>query len=245
MEKDYYKKYYQLEREHWWFRIREKIIIQKIENEIGQKKLKILNVGSSTHRSSEALSQFGKVTSVEYDEECCDFVRNKLHQEVLNNSATDLPFEDDTFDMVCAFDVIEHIEDDKLAVKEMERVCKNKTGILFFTVPTYQSLWSVHDEINHHFRRYKMKELVKLANSEDDFIVRTYFNFLLFPLIYLFRQFSKIRVKSYEKSDFENLNPKSVLNRVFAIVFNIESRIINYVNFPFGVSAMIMYSNNK
>ena len=78
MQHDYYKEYYELERNHWWFVAREEILSNYIQQLINQEKrpsvdLKILNVGCGPGRSSQYLSKFGKVTSIEYDKFCCEF----------------------------------------------------------------------------------------------------------------------------------------------------------------------------
>ena len=186
MQHDYYKEYYELERNHWWFVAREGILSNYIQQLIQQEKLpsadlKILNVGCGPGRSSEYLSKFGKVTSIEYDKFCCEFASEKTGLEIINGSITELPFSDNSFDLVCAFDVIEHVEDDLLAVNEMKRVVKDE-GIIFITVPAYMSLWSHHDEINQHFRRYKLHEVDRLFKFDKNgkTIFSSYFNFFLF-----------------------------------------------------------------
>jgi len=90
------------------------------------------------------LEKFGDVTSIEYDEDCCQFLNEVLHIPALQGSITELEFEDNSFDLVCAFDVIEHVEDDSKAASEMLRVCK-KDGLVFATVPAFMLLWSEHD----------------------------------------------------------------------------------------------------
>src|SRR3712207_5207220 len=109
MNKDYYEVYYQMERSHWWFKVREKILISQIKRHIAPKAhlpLKILNVGVATGRTTEFLTQFGEVVSLEYDSDCCQFLREKLQMEVIQGSVLDLPFPNSQFDLVCAFDVI-------------------------------------------------------------------------------------------------------------------------------------------
>ena len=186
MQHDYYKEYYELERKHWWFVAREKILSNYIDKLIKEKNLissnlQILNVGCGPGRSSEYLSKFGKVTSIEYDKFCCEFASEKTGLKIINGSITELPFENDTFDLVCAFDVVEHVEDDQLAVNELKRVTKSNAHVLI-TVPAYMSLWSHHDVINHHFKRYKENEIKalfkKINNGEEVF--SSYFNFFLF-----------------------------------------------------------------
>ena len=70
------------------------------------------------------LKKFGTVISSEFDAETCTFLRQVLKMEVIEASVTELPFPDNEFDLVCAFDVIEHVENDEQAMEEMKRVCK-------------------------------------------------------------------------------------------------------------------------
>ena len=253
MQHDYYKEYYELERNHWWFVAREGILSNYIQQLIKQGKLpstdlKILNVGCGPGRSSEYLSKFGEVTSIEYDKFCCEFASKKTGLEIINGSITELPFSDNSFDLVCAFDVIEHVEDDQLAVNELKRVTKNDAQIVI-TVPAFMSLWSHHDVINHHFRRYKINEVNQLFDSENNGnkVFDTYFNALLFLPIYCFRKISN-SLKLGEKrkgsgSDFEAFKP-GILNTILYKIMYFESKLINKeIRFPFGVS--IIYNWKK
>jgi ubiquinone/menaquinone biosynthesis C-methylase UbiE len=255
MQHDYYKEYYDLERQHWWFVAREKIIsnyLKKIIDDkiLKQENLKILNVGCGPGRSSQYLSSFGEVTSIEYDKDCCEFASERTGLQIINGSITELPFQDEMFDLVCAFDVIEHVEDDQLAVSEMKRVAK-KEGVIFITVPTFMSLWSHHDVINHHFRRYKLSQIEKLFESQKNGneIFSSYFNFFLFPGIYLIRIISNIlkfgKKRPGSGSDFETFKPGFLNNLLFNIMY-FESKFINKnIKFPFGVSLLYTWKKNK
>ncbi|MBC8111111.1 MAG: class I SAM-dependent methyltransferase [Verrucomicrobia bacterium] len=244
MDKNYYTEYYSLERENWWFKVRAAIIIERLEKIIpSSPNLQILNIGAATGRTSELLSRFGEVTSVEYDKACCDFTNEKLGMHIINASITELPFAAASFDVVCAFDVIEHVENDVLAVQEMKRVCKS-SGTLAITVPAFQQLWSQHDVVNHHFRRYVMPKLAGLFQPDTDNIVyKTYFNTLLFPLIWIFRRISNwFPVKrTGAGSDFSVIGKKSVFNPVLFQLFNLEKMLLRYFSFPFGVSILICW----
>lgn len=255
MQHDYYKEYYDLERQHWWFVAREKIIsnyLKKIIDDkiLKQENLKILNVGCGPGRSSQYLSSFGEVTSIEYDKDCCEFASERTGLQIINGSITELPFQDEMFDLVCAFDVIEHVEDDQLAVSEMIRVAK-KEGVIFITVPTFMSLWSHHDVINHHFRRYKLSQIEKLfeIQKNGNEIFSSYFNFFLFPGIYLIRIISNIlkfgKKRPGSGSDFETFKPGFLNNLLFNIMY-FESKFINKnIKFPFGVSLLYTWKKNK
>ena len=165
MDINYYKEYATLERQHWWFKVRGKIISRLISASIQNKEnkpLTILNIGAATGKTSELLSKFGKVTSLEYDQDCCNYANEQFNLTIIHGSILDLPFKDEEFDLVCAFDVIEHVEDDLSGVHEMKRVCK-RDGQIVLTVPAYLFLWSHHDIVNHHFRRYTLKSLKDLV----------------------------------------------------------------------------------
>lgn len=251
MNHNYYKEYYLLERNHWWFKARERIISNLIkkfisENNYSSKEISILNIGCSTGRSSEYLSEFGKVTSIEYDEFCCEFAREKTGLEIIHGSITELPFSVEKFDLVCAFDVIEHVEDDQLAVNEMKRVLK-ENGIIFITVPAFMSLWSHHDIINQHFRRYKLSEVDRLfkLDKRGKTIFSSYFNFFLFIPIYFFRKLSNLlKIGDKRKgagSDFETFNP-GLVNTLLYHLMKTESYFINSkISFPFGVSILYVW----
>lgn len=246
MDKLYYKEYCKLEREHWWFKARLNLLqiithqlVTKIKNNP-----KILNAGAATGATSIMLKKYGDVLSLEYDKDCAEFLSEILDEEILNNSLTSLPLEQQSLDLVCAFDVIEHIENHEEAIKEVNRVLKDN-GYIFLTVPAFNFLWSKHDEINHHFRRYRLNDLKKIL-KENGFAVEycSYFNFFLFLPIVLIRLFSKVfpnkqRAES-TGSDFEKLNT-NLLNKLLYKVFLSESVLLKRrMNLPFGVSAIII-----
>ncbi|MFT5337474.1 MAG: SAM-dependent methyltransferase [Luteibaculaceae bacterium] len=244
MEKEYYKAYYHLERKHWWFLARSIILQKKIEQFLPKKDgLKILNVGAATGGTSQMLEQFGAVTSVEYDRDCFTFLKGILSSDVIHGSITELPFNDSQFDLVCGFDVLEHVQDDKLAMQELTRVTK-QNGVVFVTVPAFQSLWSSHDDVNHHFRRYSkggLLELIKSLNVKREYL--TFFNFFLFPPIALFRYlFGKKKSDfSKKKSDFHKVERIGKLNGLLFWIFKFESIFINAnLRFPIGVSLMLI-----
>ena len=245
MDKRYYKQYYHFEREHWWFVVRSDIICDRLDVLLeGKEDLQILNIGAATFRSSEYLSRYGTVTSLEFDEDCCDFVRDVLNKDVIQGSILELPFEENQFDLVCAFDVIEHVEDDTKAAEEMKRVC-NSQGHLFITVPAYNFLWSDHDRINHHIRRYTRSKLQSLLKSNKINTVRsTYFNFILFLPIFLVRILSNMKKSQTLSSDFEKFRPGSLGNRLCKIIFSLERVLLKWMGLPFGVSILHIQKND-
>ena len=128
----------------------------------------------------------------------------------------------------------------------MARVVK-PGGYIFLTVPAFMDLWSKHDLINHHFRRYKMDELKSLFTPQlnGNIIFKTYFNSILFPLIWIFRKISRLITKDLEydslDSDFDDPDKNKLKGFIFYYIFYFEKFLLRKVTFPFGVSAMIIW----
>ena len=256
MDPEYYQEYFHNERSHWWFRAREAILCAQVERLVARGRLpapaRILNIGAATGRSSEWLGQFGAVTSLEYDLDCCRMTRDKTGLEVIHGSILDLPCDDVVFDLVCAFDVIEHVEDHETAVAEMRRVTR-PDGVIFVTVPAYRWLWSEHDDINHHCRRYSRRQLVSLFRSLPLCFVSG-FNSLLLPPIALHRLLRKaagiLPVKRHRRRFDESLRSDFSRSRssrwspLLERIFRSERCWLDRGwPLPFGVSLMLVARN--
>ena len=245
MDKNYYKKYYALEREHWWFKARAEILMTHIKTVFPDRTdLKILNIGVATGHSSERLQAFGQVFSVEFDENCYEFTRDAVKIPIQQGSILALDFEDNSFDLVCAFDVIEHVDDDTLAVSEMRRVTRSG-GVMFVSVPAFMFLWSAHDVVNHHFRRYTSGLLRGLFDKKDTPIFHSYFNFILFFPIAAVRLMARLFSKKHlgkpedAQSDFDNFKSGSIVNTLLYHVFLLENSVLKrFIRLPVGVSLL-------
>ena len=239
MDKGYYKNYFELERKHWWFQARNKIIYSQINEiyQIEKRPLKILNVGVATGATSQLLSNFGQVVSVEYDQDCIDYVSSKINLPIVQGDICALDFPDNSFDLVCALDVVEHVENDQLAADELTRVCR-VGGFMLITVPSFKTLWGEHDVINHHFRRYRSSELLGLFTKNTRLIFNSYFNFWLFLPIWVIRNLPFKVARSNSGSDFD-LFKFSWLNKLFYHILASENLFISHkIRLPFGVSVL-------
>jgi len=245
MDSQYYIEYYDLERNNWWFTARLEIIRTHVKKLVKNRRdLNILNIGIATGATSIMLEEFGKVKSIEYDQTCYEFVRQKLNIDIEQGSILELRFDNDSYDLVCAFDVIEHVENDRLAANEMKRVCK-PGGFVFVTVPAFQSLWSRHDEVNHHFRRYKLKQLENLFMPGGFTVFRSYFNTILFIPVYIVRSMANLFPGLFKRdgsgSD-HSLFTLGFLNTVLHWIFLSENMLLRFkISMPFGVSAMLSW----
>jgi SAM-dependent methyltransferase len=156
-----------------------------------------------------------------------------------------IEYPDNTFDAVLALDVLEHLENENWALKELNRVLK-PGGVAIVMVPAFMFLWGVQDEVSQHFRRYDQKMLKSaIVKSASWNIVRiSYFNFFLFFPIALVRVGSRLLgLKSRRQSDFD-INGK-LMNNLFYLIFNTERKILKLLNYPFGVSILTVLKKNK
>ncbi|MSQ29124.1 MAG: class I SAM-dependent methyltransferase [Dehalococcoidia bacterium] len=148
---------------YWWHRARRRIIGRLLHHALTGANHLILDVGAGTGATSQALREYGRVMAVDMSPEAVSIARGR-GLDVARMDAGNLAFPDATFDVVVVLDVIEHLEDDAAAVRELRRVLK-PGGVLLVTVPAYKWLWSSHDVANRHFRRYRSGELSRLLRD--------------------------------------------------------------------------------
>lgn len=249
MDKIYYEEYFDLERNHWWFRARKEIINSLLKKNVAGNNNQVLNVGAATGETSTWLSSYGKVTSVEYEKECCDFVKQKLNLDFIPASVTELPFAENKFELVTAFDVIEHVEDHHMAIAEMTRVCK-PGGVIAITVPAFEFLWSKHDDINHHQRRYRMQELEKLFEKHRGKIIfKSYFNSILFLPVALTRILANIFPfivnRKGSGSDFSYSGGRVSSFLFFRLMKSEKFWLVRGFSFPAGISLILLFRKEK
>jgi SAM-dependent methyltransferase len=238
MNKEYIQQYVKLEQEHWWFVVRQKILFNFLSRQLITKPQNILNIGAAGGESSKWLSKIGNVVSVETESLFVELLKVQ-NLEVINADVIDMPFEDNSFDLVCAFDVIEHVKNDIEAMTEMIRICK-PNGIICIAVPASNMMWSKHDIVNGHFRRYSKPMLKDLGNNFIGIKQKdvTYFNTILFLPILVARKLRNVFLKDKEslQSDFTYFKNGSVSNYILKTIFSIELFLLKFMKLPFGVS---------
>jgi len=221
------------EKAHWWFLGRRKFIQSQLER-FKAPNLNVLEVGCGTGGNIETLLSVGNFTAIEMNSYARQVAEERYDVEIVSGSMPDdHPFKEKSFDLIFMLDVLEHIEDDVEVLKELKTLLKPQ-GKIIITVPAYQFLWSEHDKVHHHYKRYSRKEIRQSAGLAKLNIKRiSNFNFFLLPLAIIDRLVSKV-IKS--KKPLGEDTKLSLLNGVFKQVFSFETKINNGKGWPLGLS---------
>jgi 2-polyprenyl-3-methyl-5-hydroxy-6-metoxy-1,4-benzoquinol methylase len=234
MEKVLYDEMRQNETDHWWFQARREILLQVIKSFV-PKGAAVLDVGCGTGFILEALQHEYDVYGLDHAEVAVNYCHERGLTCVKQGLLGEETFNGKKFQLVLFLDVIEHIEDD-LAVVSIAKQYLSENGIVMITVPAFQFLWSAHDEIHHHKRRYTKESLTSLL-LRAGYTVRyiTYFNTLLFPIIALIRAVGNLTGRR-NASDAKPEN--KLINDMLYRVFKSERVLLPNISLPFGVSLL-------
>jgi len=240
MDKQYEKEYHQLEDTHWWFVSRRRKILDMLEVD-PQKRY--LDIGCSSGKLLEGLIEKGadpkQVFGIDISPEGIEVCHAKGLTNTFVMDATSVNLPGNSFDVLIASDCLEHIEQDQAALQNWYKLLK-PGGVLIVFVPAFMSLWSPHDEVNHHFRRYTHQELTDKIGKASFSVQRNgYWNIALFIPIMLYRFLRN----SLEKTGLKEKKPSADLGAVPAPVnallkglLSVENRAMELIRFPFGVS---------
>jgi len=147
------------------------------------------------------------------------------------------------FDIIVASDCLEHLENDTKAIRNWYELLKTG-GMMYVFVPAFQSLWSAHDEVNRHFRRYTNKELKEKLLSEKLTILKSgYWNFVLFIPLYLFRKADAVLSRN-KKKEGQVIDSK-IANIILLKLLLFENKLLKYISFPAGVSTFCIAKKNS
>jgi SAM-dependent methyltransferase len=233
-----YEILYQTEATHWWLAARRNIVLDSIRQAYpGRHDLHILDAGCGTGLMLHELKPLGTAEGVDISDEALQFCRKRGLENVRNADLLDLPFPAEQFDVVTALDVLEHLDDDTGALREFRRVLK-PGGRAFIFAPAHRWLWSLQDEVSHHKRRYVARTLRDAVTKAGLEIERqTYVSTFLLPVIYIGRQWLKVR-RRFREFDTENDLHPQWSNGILRSIFQLEIPILRRTDMPFGASLL-------
>jgi len=237
MQEHHYSLVYEEEEKHWWYVGRRRILdtfVNSLSGRFSTHPPRILDVGCGTGANLNMLSNYGDVEGVDVSVQALSYCRERGLKNVKHGTAEELPFEDATFDLVTALDVVEHLDDDLEGLREIRRVLK-PGGFALLTVPAFMFLWGVQDDVSNHRRRYTMAQLRSVVTEAGFTIEReTYANIMFFLPVFGVRTFMRVFGLRAQAEYAINV---PALNNVFAWLFGLERFWLKRWSLPFGVSA--------
>ncbi|QNM84026.1 class I SAM-dependent methyltransferase [Sphingomonas sabuli] len=234
MERVVYDRMAELDERHWWYVARREVLAALIARTVRPPRdAAILEVGCGTGHNLAMLARFGTVDGIEIDAVARAHAERRLGRAVGAAPLPGLPgIARAHYDLVAALDVIEHIDDDAGALAGIA-ACLKPGGKLLMTVPAHQWMWSAHDDLNHHKRRYSkaaLRRLVEASPLRLDAI--GYFNSILFPLAVA----ARLAAKATGRGGKDDAMPPAPVNYVFERVFAAERRLVGALPMPPGLS---------
>jgi 2-polyprenyl-3-methyl-5-hydroxy-6-metoxy-1,4-benzoquinol methylase len=250
MDPSLYHAFYEIEDRHWWFSGRRRIVDTLLRRFLGAHKndsapretLRILDVGCGTGGMLPVLSRHGRVTGIDQEPLALDYCRRRGITDVHLQESYDAPA---AFDVVTLFDVLEHVDDEAGFLKKVGRWLR-PGGLLLLTVPAFPMLWSAHDELNQHRRRYTRASLLPVLEAAG-FQVEgaSYFNMFLFPVAAAVRLLAgkppSTNSRAGHPSASEEKRALDLLriggsNTLLSGLFGSERHLLGRMNLPFGMS---------
>jgi SAM-dependent methyltransferase len=226
---------------HWWYRGRRRVLHAELDRVALGSDARILDAGCGSGRMLDELSLRGRVIGVDDNANAVAATRRRGHA-ARRCAVERMPFADASFDLVTCLDVIEHTPDDRLTLHELRRVTR-PGGTLVVTVPAYQALWSAHDVVNGHYRRYRMSGLRAAAQEAGWCHVRdSYFNALLLGPAAVVRLTRRRAGVDKGRSEL-GLTP-GWLNGLLEWPLRVEAAMLRGgARLPFGLSLMAVFAN--
>ena len=227
-----------LEDSYWWFVGRHDLVLGFVREVYGERRdLRILDIGCGTGAMSRKLAPWGSVVSADFSPLALSYSRRRNLNLLCASDAMRLPFRDESFDLVVAMDILEHVSDDSAALSEIYRVLK-PGGRIIATVPAYQSLWSGHDVALMHFRRYVAREVgERFAAAHLRTQKLSYAMTFLYPAVWLIRRLFWRRTKNPSASI---VSVPGWVNSLLVRILSAENALVRRVRLPFGVSVFGM-----
>ena len=245
MQPEEHEKMHRVETRHFWFRGTRRVILAALARSLGRERLsraRVLDLGCGTGLTLSLLPPGARAVGVDFSPAALRFARGRAgHAELLRASAYALPLADRAFDAVLALDVLEHLDDDRAAARELLRVLA-PDGVAIVTVPAFRELWSEHDVALEHRRRYRLAEIEAVLRDAGFTIEHaSYYNFFLFPLVAAARIAGRARTALGAGRPATGLSvPAGPVNAVLTAILGSEGMLAPRLRLPIGVSCLVV-----
>jgi 2-polyprenyl-3-methyl-5-hydroxy-6-metoxy-1,4-benzoquinol methylase len=245
VEKPYEKQYHELEETHWWFQGRRHILRRLVLSAMPNRDGRVLEIGCSGGMLIRQLESDGyrHVVGIDISPEAIEKCRRTGVENAMVMDGQRPGFSAESFNLITASDVLEHLRDPTGALKAWHTLLRPQ-GMLIVFVPAFMFLWSEHDVVNQHQKRYRLAELAQTLRAAGFQVVRSsYWNFLLFPATAVVRLakrlFANGKGDAHPHGDLAPL--PLIANWLLVRILRMENSILcGGFNWPWGLSAMVV-----
>ena len=235
MEKDSYDVEAKVETFHWWFFVRRRLLKRLLHSLDLPQEFSAVDIGCGTGSNLRILGSVGidNVVGLDRSLYALSLAKKKVNLPFVRGDINNLPIRSNSVGLIIALDVLEHIDNDLNAIRELYQVLR-KEGILILTVPAFNFLWGIQDVVTGHKRRYSKKGIMEKLKEERFAILKSsYFNFFLFfPILFARRMIHLLGLKIASENEINS----PLINFFFKAIFSMEVYVLKYFSFPFGVS---------
>ncbi len=246
MQEIIYEKNYQIEDSYWWFIAKFRIMNSIIRKYVPTGRT-ILDVGCGTGGFAAMMQKDFDMICLDTSQTALGFCRKRGLEKQFNGLLSEYDYKSNPIDAITMLDVVEHIEDDEGVLRNAFEILP-EGGVAFITVPAYQWLWSFHDVIHMHYRRYSRRKIIDVARRAGFSIeYSSYFNSLLFAPSVLKRIIDRVTKK--EVVPDKDYSPVEILpqwmNSLLTKIFMFESKLMKFTRLPFGLSIIVIARKGK
>jgi ubiquinone/menaquinone biosynthesis C-methylase UbiE len=242
MDSSFEATYHQHEEAQWWFVTRREMILEMVKRLDLPAGAQVLEVGCSggvlLEKLQKGVLKDGVIHGIDISTNAISLCRDRGLERVAVMDGSATTFSDRQFDLIIASDTLEHIAQDKTALAEWHRILKPSGSLIIF-VPAHPFLWSHHDEVNHHHRRYRGPHFRQLIQNAGFDVKRySFWNFTLFFAVMTIRLFQRLtRTHKPNRQKTVAVVP-GLMNRLLMVLLRIENKLLNRYNidFPVGIS---------
>jgi SAM-dependent methyltransferase len=232
MDVAYAAAYPDLYRHHWWWRVREEILLEQIRGILaGRRDARILDVGCGAALFFDALESFGRIEGIESDASAVEQSGKWRGRIVVGE--LDERFEPDApFDLILMLDVLEHLPDPDLLLRRAATILA-PAGHILATVPAFKWLWTAHDDLNHHLTRYTAGDLRRVFERAGLAPVKSGY---LFQSLVVPKLLVRVKESMISRSIRVPQTPSPAINQAVQAWFRLEHRVAGWL--PFGGSVL-------